>query len=613
MSDLQQELNSLLNAPDNEVTFMSRSVILSAHTRDSTVDGLSCLSAQLRVAAAASVRFVSLLPFPRRAHLKSRQLSSVRDADLFKHRTPGRHPTYRQTAIRLRGSRTGSKCGDLTRKSILFFFFFSQTDIIFGHNFTAFVCSLQSEQTLKMMLHSSRISGSPCWKWTTTFLHLGLILQLSLWKTTEAIHSDCALVVQHMKAQEECNQILQQERNNHSNRTGCPTSWDEIRCWYRAEVGQVVSVSCANVSQLFANNQGYIYRNCTEKGWSDLYPSYEEACEFRDYEVTESPTTYFSNFKQVYTAGYATSLISLISAIFVFTVFRKFHCTRNYIHINLFFSFILRASAVFIKDAILFADETLDHCFMSTPSCKAAVAFFEFSILANYFWLLVEGMYLQTLLAFTFVFQKKYFWWYILIGWGVPTTIITVWILTHNFYDNRGCWDDTDVALIWWIIKAPITASLLVNFIIFINMIRILVQKLKSPGVAGNNTSHFKRLAKSTLLLIPLFGMHYMVFAFLPERTGAEARLFIELALGSFQGFVVALLYCFLNGEVQAELKKRFWKWQTQSYLSYSKRRRTLFNESSTVTQISVLDKSSPKDQPGSEANPLTPNNMSAV
>lgn len=51
-------------------------------------------------------------------------------------------------------------------------------------------------------------------------------------------------------------------------------------------------------------------------------------------------------------------------------------------------------------------------------SCKAAVAFFQFSILANYFWLLVEGMYLQTLLALTFVSQKKYFWWYIFIGWG---------------------------------------------------------------------------------------------------------------------------------------------------------------------------------------------------
>uniref|UniRef100_A0A8C5DQF4 Growth hormone releasing hormone receptor b n=1 Tax=Gouania willdenowi TaxID=441366 RepID=A0A8C5DQF4_GOUWI len=286
---------------------------------------------------------------------------------------------------------------------------------------------------------------------------------------------------------------------------------------------------------------GYVRRNCSEDGWSDIYPSYKEACVFED---DDTEITYFSNFQKVYTVGYATSFISLITAIFVFTAFRKFHCTRNYIHINLFISFILRASAVFVKDVVLFTDENLDHCFVSTTSCKAAVAFFQFSILANYFWLLVEGMYLQTLLALAFVFQKKYFWWYILVGWGLVCVIADDDLITSR------CWDDTDVAFIWWIIKGPITASLLVNFIIFLNVIRILVEKLRSPGVGGNDTSHFTRLARSTLLLIPLFGMHYMLFAFLPEDTGVEARIFIELGLGSFQGFVVALLYCFLNGEV---------------------------------------------------------------
>lgn len=32
---------------------------------------------------------------------------------------------------------------------------------------------------------------------------------------------------------------------------------------------------------------GYIYRNCTEKGWSDFYPSYEEACKIPEDEETE--------------------------------------------------------------------------------------------------------------------------------------------------------------------------------------------------------------------------------------------------------------------------------------------------------------------------------------
>ncbi|XP_001331921.5 pituitary adenylate cyclase-activating polypeptide type I receptor isoform X1 [Danio rerio] len=434
----------------------------------------------------------------------------------------------------------------------------------------------------------------------TVLLSLGI--HKSTWKAVETIHPACALVAAHMKAQEQCNATQRQESQNRNNVTGCPTEWDEFWCWSGAEVGQVVNISCSEVSQLFVNH-GFIFRNCTKDGWTEVYPSYENACEIVEDVESETETTYYATFRQVYTAGYATSLISLITAIFVFTVFRKFHCTRNYIHINLFASFILRASAIFIKDAVLFADENLDHCFMSTTSCKAAVAFFQFSILANYFWLLVEGMYLQTLLALTFVSQKKYFWWYILIGWGLPTLILTIWVLARNFFDNNGCWDDTDVAYFWWIIKGPITVSLLINFLIFINVIRILVQKLKSPGMGGGDTNHFMRLAKSTLFLIPLFGMHYMVFAFLPENTGENARHFLELGLGPFQGFVVALLYCFLNGEVQAELKKRLWKWQTQSYLRYSKRRRTLFTESSTVTQISVLEKSSPKELPLTESN----------
>ncbi|XP_076018439.1 growth hormone releasing hormone receptor a [Genypterus blacodes] len=420
-----------------------------------------------------------------------------------------------------------------------------------------------------------------------------LILHLHLWSTAEAIHPDCAIISQHLRARETCRQTRRSEAHNSTDHSGCKTAWDLIRCWPRAEVGQVVNVSCSEVFQHFSSNQGYVYRNCTADGWTETYPPEDKACVF-NMDIELDKMSYLSTFRQVYTVGYATSLISLMTAIGVFTAFRKFHCTRNYIHINLFSSFVLRASAVFIKDSVLFADETLDHCFMSTTACKSAVAFFQFSILANYFWLLVEGMYLQTLLALTFVSQRKYFWWYILIGWGLPSVVLILWVLTRFFYDDRGCWDDTDNVGFWWIIKGPITASLLVNIVIFINVIRILVQKLKPPAMGSNNdTGHFMRLAKSTLFLIPLFGMHYTVFAFLPENTGVDARLYIELGLGSFQGFVVALLYCFMNGEVQAELRRWLWRCHNENSVTTAKR-------SITITQITIRARESLRRPPSS-------------
>lgn len=47
---------------------------------------------------------------------------------------------------------------------------------------------------------------------------------------------------------------------------------------------------------------------------------------------------------------------------------RKLHCTRNFIHMNLFVSFMLRAISVFIKDWILYAEQDSNHCFISTVS-----------------------------------------------------------------------------------------------------------------------------------------------------------------------------------------------------------------------------------------------------
>ncbi|XP_051872090.1 pituitary adenylate cyclase-activating polypeptide type I receptor-like [Pristis pectinata] len=349
---------------------------------------------------------------------------------------------------------------------------------------------------------------------------------------------------------------------------------------------------CARAS-LERERAVFCTRNCTEHGWSNLMPNFREVCVYLDNSSKPEKNSSLLTLKQVYTAGYATSLIALVTAVIIFTAFRKFHCTRNYIHINLFISFILRATSVFIKDMVLFSMKDTNSC-SSTVTCKGAVAFFHFCILANILWLLVEGLYLQTLLSLTFVAHAKYFWCYCLTGWGTPIVVLTAWIFLRLFIDNEGCWEDNRNLYIWWVIKGAILLAIFVNFLIFLNIIRILVQKLGSSDVGGNSHGHFSRLTKSTLLLIPLLGVHYIVCVFLPDHVAEDLRLYIELGLGSFQGFVVALLYCFLTTEVLTELKRQLRSCCPEGFPTITKRRdRSTSAEisNSCSTQVALLEK----------------------
>nr|XP_005286371.2 vasoactive intestinal polypeptide receptor 1 [Chrysemys picta bellii] len=379
----------------------------------------------------------------------------------------------------------------------------------------------------------------------------------------------------------------------------CARMWDNITCWPSAAVGEVVVIPCPTYFIFFSSSLGNVTRNCTSQGWADMYPApYAAACGYDTNSTPIEETTFYGTVKTGYTIGHSLSLIALTAAMIILCLFRKLHCTRNYIHMHLFMSFIMRAIAVFIKDVILFESGESDHCSTSSVGCKAAMVFFQYCIMANFFWLLVEGLYLHTLLVVSFFSERKYFWWYILIGWGAPSVFITAWTLIKVHYENIGCWEDIGESQYWLIIRAPIAVSILVNFILFICIIRILFQKLHSPDVGRNETSQYSRLAKSTLLLIPLFGVHYIVFAFFPDNFKMEIKLVFELVLGSFQGFVGAVLYCFLNGEVQAELKRKWRRWHLERFLGSDMKYHhpsVGSNGTNFSTQISMLTKCSPK------------------
>uniref|UniRef100_A0A8C2WMP4 Secretin receptor n=1 Tax=Cyclopterus lumpus TaxID=8103 RepID=A0A8C2WMP4_CYCLU len=341
------------------------------------------------------------------------------------------------------------------------------------------------------------------------------------------------------------NLVKEEERCMADMLVHCMGMWDDLNCWPPASLGETVSQPCPE----FFNSDGEhkVHRNCTASGWTDLLIPHEDAYAHM----------YFSYVKTMYTAGYTLSLISLSIAVTIFCLFRKLHCTRNHIHIQLFISFILRAIFIFVRDSLLFTDEELYHCDYYPVACKVALTLSNYSILANYSWLLAEGHFLFTLVSRSFFSLRKHLAWGLNVCFtGSFAVICAIYqaydvIMISHFYCH-SCWETRKHEWIWWILRVPVLLTISMNLIFFLGLLRILVNKLRMPDAQRNEFC--QRLIKSTFFLVALFGLHYILFVFLPVEVSSsmfKIWTFAELALSSTQGFVVAVLYCFMNGEVR--------------------------------------------------------------
>ncbi|GAB5580521.1 glucagon-like peptide 2 receptor isoform X1 [Prionailurus iriomotensis] len=287
-----------------------------------------------------------------------------------------------------------------------------------------------------------------------------------------------------------------------------------------------------------------------------------------------------STLQLLYTVGYSLSVVSLLLALTILLFLRKLHCTRNYIHMNLFASFILRALAVLVKDAIFYNSYSRrpnsDNKWLSfvseiSVSCRSAQFLLHYFVGANYSWLLVEGLYLHTLLEPTVLSERRLWPRYMLVAF--PLLFVVPWSIARAQLENTGCWGTNRNKKIWWIIRGPMLLCVMklrsrrcldmVNFFIFLKIVKLLISKLKAHQMCFRDYKY--RLAKSTLVLIPLLGVHEILFSFITddqvEGFSKLIRLFIQLTLSSFHGLLVALQYCFANGEnteVKAELHKHW-------------------------------------------------------
>ncbi|KAK6490958.1 parathyroid hormone/parathyroid hormone-related peptide receptor-like, partial [Huso huso] len=369
----------------------------------------------------------------------------------------------------------------------------------------------------------------------------------------------------------------------------CLPEWDGIVCWPEGLAGKTVSTPCPEYIYDF-NHKGHAYRRCDMNGSWELAPSnnrtwanYTECAKFLTHYNQNHEKEVFDRLYLIYTVGYSVSLVSLTVAVAILGYFRRLHCTRNYIHMHLFVSFMLRAISIFVKDAVLYSGLALEDMEqvsvedlksiteapptdkMQFVGCKVAVTLFLYFLATNYYWILVEGLYLHSLIFMTFFSDRKYLWGFTFIGWGFPAVFVTVWASVRAILADTECWD-LSAGSLKWIVQVPILAAIMVNFVLFLNIIRVLATKLRETNAGRCDTrQQYRKLLKSTMVLMPLFGVHYIVFMAMPytEVSGIpwQIQMHYEMLFNSFQGLFVAIIYCFCNGEVQAEIKKSWSRW----------------------------------------------------
>ncbi|XP_072527629.1 parathyroid hormone 2 receptor isoform X1 [Salminus brasiliensis] len=365
----------------------------------------------------------------------------------------------------------------------------------------------------------------------------------------------------------------------------CAPGWDGLICWPQGSLGAITKVPCPSYVYDF-NHNGYAYRKCDVNGsWVSVenrtWVNYSECLWFLTPGKERGKRDFFERLHIMYTVGYAVSFSSLLVAIFIIGYFRRLHCTRNYIHMHLFVSFMLRAISIFVKDRVLYANggvQQYDAMLMddiNTVSigpldktqyvgCKITVLLFIYFLATNYYWILVEGLYLHSLIFMAFFSDSKYLWGFTLIGWGVPALFVSAWAVVRATLADARCWE-LSAGNIKWIYQVPILTAIGLNFILFVNIVRVLATKIRETNAGRYDTrKQYRKLAKSTLVLVLVFGVHYIVFVGMPHTftgLGWEMRMYCELFFNSFQGFFVSIIYCFCNGEVQTEMRKMWLRW----------------------------------------------------
>ncbi|KAH8386873.1 hypothetical protein KR093_003156, partial [Drosophila rubida] len=391
----------------------------------------------------------------------------------------------------------------------------------------------------------------------------------------------------------------------------CNWTWDSLLCWPPTPAGVLARMNCPAGyhgvdPRKFANRKCELdghwggRPNETEPnpaGWTDYGPCYKPEVirlmqEIKDVNVSPlcplSPPTSVPDvcsISQLYMdiaqrtrtleiIGLCLSLLALIISLVIFCAFRSLRNNRTKIHKNLFIAMVLQV----IVRLTLYLDqfrrgkpEAATNASLSvienTPYlCEASYVLLEYARTAMFMWMFIEGLYLHNMITVA-VFQGSFpLVIFSLLGWGMPVLMTTVWVqCTAIFMDTSlgDCMWNYNLTPYYWILEGPRLTVILLNFFFLVNIIRVLVVKLRQSQ--ASDIEQTRKAVRAAIVLLPLLGITNLLHLVPALKTAWKFAVwsYVTHFLTSFQGFFIALIYCFLNGEVRTVLLKSLAVWMS--------------------------------------------------
>ncbi|KAK9888805.1 hypothetical protein WA026_001027 [Henosepilachna vigintioctopunctata] len=253
--------------------------------------------------------------------------------------------------------------------------------------------------------------------------------------------------------------------------------------------------------------------------------------------------------------GLTLSLTSLIMSLVIFYQFRVLRNNRTKIHKNLFISTLLHI----MTRLFLYVDQMIGDYIQKTSVLHEIWATsLEYTKTTMFMWMFIEGLYLHNMITVTIFQEHSYIKLYFYMGYGLSALMSATWMITMIILESD--WYYYYLLPYYWILEGPRSTIVIVNLLFLLNIIRVLVVKLRESRTS--EIEQVRKAVRAAIFLLPLLGIANVTFLFFHQFDEAwKYALWSYTAhfFASFQGFFVAVLYCFLNGEVQSAIKNSFY------------------------------------------------------